>query len=252
MKKSENFLQLNHIAKSYQDLKVLEDVTLRVKRGEFIAIIGKSGCGKTTLLRLIAGLETVTGGSIIQDDVPLQGINRSARVMFQNGRLLPWKKVIDNVGVGLKGEWKDAARKMLRHVGLEEWSDQYPAKLSGGQKQRVALVRALVHQPDLLLLDEPLSALDALTRLDMQDLVESIWEAQRLTAILVTHDVEEAVRLADRVILLEKGRISLDIPIDLIRPRKRFNPKFGRYVEEILAKIIHPNQLADSSIHLTQ
>ncbi|MDD9150348.1 MULTISPECIES: ABC transporter ATP-binding protein [unclassified Sporolactobacillus] len=252
MKKSENFLQLNHIAKSYQDLKVLEDVTLRVKRGEFIAIIGKSGCGKTTLLRLIAGLETATGGSIIQDDVPLQGINRSARVMFQNGRLLPWKKVIDNVGVGLKGEWKDAARKMLRHVGLEEWSDQYPAKLSGGQKQRVALVRALVHQPDLLLLDEPLSALDALTRLDMQDLVESIWEAQRLTAILVTHDVEEAVRLADRVILLEKGRISLDIPIDLIRPRKRFNPKFGRYVEEILAKIIHPNQLADSSIHLTQ
>lgn len=252
MKKSENFLQLNHIAKSYQDLKVLEDVTLRVKRGEFIAIIGKSGCGKTTLLRLIAGLETATGGSIIQDDVSLQGINRSARVMFQNGRLLPWKKVIDNVGVGLKGEWKDAARKMLRHVGLEEWSDQYPAKLSGGQKQRVALVRALVHQPDLLLLDEPLSALDALTRLDMQDLVESIWEAQRLTAILVTHDVEEAVRLADRVILLEKGRISLDIPIDLIRPRKRFNPKFGRYVEEILAKIIHPNQLADSSIHLTQ
>jgi ABC-type nitrate/sulfonate/bicarbonate transport system, ATPase component len=236
------FLKLNGIRKSYANQQVLDGLTFTVNKGEFIAIIGKSGCGKSTLLRLIAGLEKASGGMLLQNGKPLQGINRSARMMFQNGRLLPWEKVIDNVGIGLGGEWKTAAAKALSHVGLAGYADNYPARLSGGQKQRVALARALVHQPQLLLLDEPLSALDALTRLEMQILIESVWKRTGLTSILVTHDVEEAVRLADRVILLENGCVHDVFKIDLPRPRKKSDFRFGVYTEAILGKIMGKKQ----------
>jgi sulfonate transport system ATP-binding protein len=141
--------------------------------------------------------------------------------MFQEARLLPWKSVLDNVGLGLPGDWRPVAQAALAEVGLADRADDWPAILSGGQRQRVALARALVHSPRLLLLDEPLGALDALTRIEMQGLIERLWHEQGFTALLVTHDVAEAVALADRVVLIENGAITLDLPIPLPRPRAR-------------------------------
>lgn len=232
-------LEVKGVRKRYQEQAIIKGMNLTIHEGEFVAIIGKSGCGKSTLLRLIAGLEEVSEGAIIQNQKRLKGINGSARMMFQNGRFLPWKKVLDNIGIGLQGNWKPRAVDALDAVGLSGFADNYPITLSGGQKQRIALARALVHQPDLLLLDEPLGALDALTRLEMQSLIESVWRKHGLTCILVTHDVEEAVRLADRVILLEDGTVKDDIAIKLLRPRAKSSPAFNRYTEQLLNKILN-------------
>lgn len=229
---------LEGVQKSFNDLNVLKGIDLRIKKGEFIAIVGKSGCGKSTLLRLIAGLEKHTKGLIQMNNRPLKSLNKYARIMFQDGRLLPWKSVIDNICIGLPKEKNKKAIEALENVGLSDRMHDYPRKLSGGQKQRVALARALVHDPDLLLLDEPLGALDALTRLEMQDLIESLWEKSKFTAILVTHDVEEAVAIADRVLLIEDGVFKLNQPINLPRPRQRTHPSFSIYVEEILDQIM--------------
>ncbi|WP_456277975.1 ATP-binding cassette domain-containing protein [Bacillus sp. AK128] len=231
------YMKIKDLYKVYDGRSVLEGINLKVNHGEFIAIVGKSGCGKSTLLRLLAGLEKNDGGVIEVNGKPLSSLNKNARIMFQDGRLLPWKKVIDNIGIGLKGHWKDGAIEALRNVGLEDRGNDWPRKLSGGQKQRVALARALVHQPELLLLDEPLGALDALTRIEMQDLIERICIKKKLTSILVTHDVEEAVALADRVIVIEEGTISLNKPINLPRPRQRTHPSFNSIVEEVLNQI---------------
>lgn len=233
-------LELSHIQKSFNDQQVLSDVDLTIRKGEFVVIIGKSGCGKSTLLRLIAGLDQATDGTIVQHAAPLKGINSNARMMFQNDRFLPWKKVIDNIGIGLKGTWKPRAQEALKSVGLGGFEDSYPLTLSGGQKQRIALARALIHQPDLLLLDEPLGALDALTRIEMQNLIESVWKKHQLTCILVTHDVEEAVRLADRVILIGEGKVQDNLPIQLPRPRKRTSASFNQYAETLLYEIMSP------------
>jgi len=176
---------------------------------------------------------------------PLRGLNKDSRMMFQDGRLLPWKRVIDNVSLGLKRDLKDKAVLALEHVGLKERGSDFPSKLSGGQKQRVALARALIHDPALLLLDEPLGALDALTRVEMQDLIESLWLSRNFTAILVTHDVEEAVAIADRVILIENGHVSMNQPIHLPRPRVRTHPSFVAYVEEILGNITNKKKQLD-------
>lgn len=230
-------LELTDIHKEYGQRHVLQGVRLKIERGEFVAIIGKSGCGKSTLLRLIAGLEKPTSGTVRQNQQPLQSINASARLMFQNGRFLPWNKVIDNVGIGLKNNWKVKASQALEAVGLSEFAECYPQQLSGGQKQRVALARALINQPDLLLLDEPLGALDALTRMEMQQLIEDVWQKNNVTCILVTHDVEEAVRLADRVILLEDGRVSHETIISLERPRVRTSSSFNHYTELLLDQL---------------
>lgn len=232
-------LEVKDVRKRYQELAIIKGMNLTIHEGEFVAIIGKSGCGKSTLLRLIAGLEEQSEGAIIQNQKLLKGINGSARMMFQNGRFLPWKKVLDNIGIGLHGNWKPRAVDALDAVGLSGFADNYPITLSGGQKQRIALARALVHQPDLLLLDEPLGALDALTRLEMQSLIESVWKKHGLTCILVTHDVEEAVRLADRVILLEDGTVKDDIAIKLPRPRSQSSAAYHRYTEQLLNKILN-------------
>ncbi|WP_068674959.1 ATP-binding cassette domain-containing protein [Oceanobacillus sp. Castelsardo] len=230
---------IHQVKKKYDDREVLEGLDLQIREGEFVAIVGKSGCGKSTLLRLVAGLEDINGGSINLDGTPLEGLNKQARMMFQDGRLLPWKRVMDNVCLGLPSDEKDRAMQAITQVGLKERIHDYPSKLSGGQKQRVALARALVHDPSLLLLDEPLGALDALTRLEMQRLIESLWLERKFTSILVTHDVEEAVAISDRVILIENGKIALNQPIHLPRPRQRTNPAFSMYVEEILARIMN-------------
>ncbi|WP_251551491.1 ABC transporter ATP-binding protein [Neobacillus muris] len=232
-------LVLQDVKKSYDHLHVLKGINLSLKQGEFISIVGKSGCGKSTLLRMIAGLETPSSGCVIMNGNPIQGLNKEARMMFQDGRLLPWKRILQNIGMGLTGDWKEKAMERLQSVGLEDRAQQFPSSLSGGQKQRVALARALVHEPQLLLLDEPLGALDALTRMEMQQLIESIWQKNRFTTILVTHDVEEAVMLSDRIIVLKDGKVALDQVIDLPRPRNRTNPSFNKHADEILAQIMN-------------
>nr|WP_222610243.1 ATP-binding cassette domain-containing protein [Synechococcus elongatus] len=167
-------IDLLGLTKAYAGRPVLQQLELTIAAGSFVAVIGRSGCGKSTLLRLISGLEQASAGGILIDGQPLKGLNRLARVMFQDGRLLPWKNVINNVGLGLKGNWKPRAEQVLKQVGLLERSQEWTARLSGGQKQRVALAKALITQPKLLLLDEPLGALDALTRVEMQRLIEGL------------------------------------------------------------------------------
>lgn len=230
-------LVLKNVRKDYGTLCVLKGINLTVKRGEFIAIIGKSGCGKSTLLRLMAGLERQCKGSIYMNKEPLEELNKKARIMFQDGRLLPWKTVLANVSIGLSPQERENIIEAIQNVGLEDKSNHWPSQLSGGQKQRVALARALVHNPELLLLDEPLGALDALTRIEMQKLIEGIWKNNGFTSILITHDVEEAVAMADRVVLIENGLIALDEKIKLARPRERTQASFSYYHKKILDKI---------------
>ncbi|HEV7620056.1 MAG TPA: ATP-binding cassette domain-containing protein [Burkholderiaceae bacterium] len=233
------------LSKSYTGRKVLQSVDLEIEAGEFVAVVGRSGCGKSTLLRLIAELESADSGKIMFGqgrDTP------EMRIMFQDSRLLPWKHVLDNVALGLPRA-SAAAANALQQVGLEDRASEWPAVLSGGQRQRVALARALVHDPELLLLDEPLGALDALTRIEMQQLIESLWQERGFTALLVTHDVQEAIALADRVVLIEDGRITLDERIALHRPRARGNPVFAQLEENILARVLkHPPSKPDRSL----
>lgn len=230
-------LQVKQAGKQFSGTHVLRSLDLQVKSGEFVAIVGKSGCGKSTLLRLIAGLERPDEGSVALDGGIVSGVQPDTRVLFQDARLLPWKRVVDNVRVGIRGGERAPALDALRAVGLEEKAGEWPAVLSGGQRQRVALARALVGRPRLLLLDEPLGALDALTRIEMQDLIEALWLEQRFTAILVTHDISEAVALADRVVLIDRGRIALDVPIQLPRPRER-DSGFAHYEKIILDQVM--------------
>ena len=216
-------LTIRGLRKSFGDNQVLRGIDLQIPAGQFVAIVGRSGCGKSTLLRLIAGLETTDAGTI---GFGAETRPQDVRVMFQEPRLLPWAKVLSNVEVGLgrdraSSDAQDRAKKALAEVGLEDKRGPWPAVLSGGQKQRVALARALVSDPRVLAFDEPLGALDALTRISMQRLLERVWRDQAFTAILVTHDVAEAVALADRVLVIEDGRIAHDVKVDIPRPRRR-------------------------------
>ncbi len=230
-------LDIQGVSKRFGTTPVLRDVRLQVAPGEFVAIVGKSGSGKSTLLRLIAGLEPPTGGRLLLDDVEVRGLNSVTRVMFQEARLLPWKTVRENVRLGLNWDHWEGAERALEQVGLADRAEEWPTILSGGQKQRVALARALAAEPRLLLLDEPLGALDALTRLEMQNLVERAWTQRQCTTLLVTHDVEEAVALADRVVVLEEGEIVMDCRVDLPRPRERGGAAFTRLRETVLARL---------------
>ncbi|MGW1441850.1 aliphatic sulfonates ABC transporter ATP-binding protein [Serratia rhizosphaerae] len=236
---------LESIAKRYGNRTVLDNLQLRISAGQFVAVVGRSGCGKSTLLRLLAGLENASSGALLSGTAPLSSVKEDTRLMFQDARLLPWKKVIDNVGLGLRGDWRNAALQALTAVGLAERADEWPAALSGGQKQRVALARALIHRPRLLLLDEPLGALDALTRIDMQGLIENLWQQHGFTVLLVTHDVSEAIALADRVILIEQGRIGLDMAIDLPRPRRKGSARLAELEAQILERVLSPATAAE-------
>ena len=233
-------LRLQALSKSFSGRQVLHGVDLQVAPGEFVAIVGRSGCGKSTLLRLVAQLDGASGGEVIFEQERAQG-EPEIRIMFQDARLQPWKRVLDNVALGLPRSAAPQALQALRQVGLEQRAGEWPAVLSGGQRQRVALARALVHQPQLLLLDEPLGALDALTRIEMQELIESLWQTRGFTALLVTHDVQEAIALADRVLLIEDGRVALDQRIELERPRSRGQARFAQLEQAILARVLrHP------------
>ncbi|MGU3522251.1 aliphatic sulfonates ABC transporter ATP-binding protein [Enterobacteriaceae bacterium C23F] len=231
-------LLLNGIGKRYGMNTVLNELNLHIPAGQFVAIVGRSGGGKSTLLRLLAGLEKPNEGELLAGNGPLSASQQETRMMFQDARLLPWKTVIDNVGLGLKGSWRQSALDALEAVGLDARAGEWPAALSGGQKQRVALARALIHRPGLLLLDEPLGALDALTRLEMQDLIETLWLSQGFTVLLVTHDVSEAVAMADRVLLIEEGKIGLDLTIDLPRPRRKGSARLAELEAEVLNRVM--------------
>lgn len=231
-------LQVRELSKRYGEREVLKQVGLDVRPGEFIAIVGRSGCGKSTLLRLVAGLEKSSAGQVLIDDAAADQARQDTRIMFQDARLLPWLRVLDNVILGLPPSAKDRGREVLAQVGLADRENEWPAKLSGGQRQRVALARALVHRPRLLLLDEPLGALDALTRIEMHRLIEGLWQHHGFTALLVTHDVQEAVALADRVILIEEGRIALDERIELPRPRVHGDARFAALETRILDRVL--------------
>lgn len=235
---------LHGLSKHYGERKVLQSLDLDIEAGEFVAIVGRSGCGKSTLLRLLAGLEAPSAGTIALDGHALQETHEELRFMFQDARLLPWKTVADNVALGLPGsarERRAAALAALADVGLSDRADEWPSRLSGGQRQRVALARALVHKPRVLLLDEPLGALDALTRIEMHALIERLWQAQGFTALLVTHDVSEAIALADRVLLIEDGELALDLAVPLARPRERASARFTALEDELLRRVLqHP------------
>ena len=231
-------LLLNGVTKRYGDNTILNELDLHIPSGQFVAVVGRSGGGKSTLLRLLAGLEKPNAGELLAGATPLAAIQDDTRMMFQDARLLPWKTVIDNVGLGLKVAWRDAALQALASVGLESRAQEWPAALSGGQKQRVALARALIHRPRLLLLDEPLGALDALTRLEMQELIVSLWQEHGFTVLLVTHDVSEAVAMADRVLLIEEKKIGLDLSVDIPRPRRTGSAKLAELEAEVLDRVM--------------
>ncbi len=235
------------LSKAFGTRRVLSALDLDIPEGQFVAIVGRSGCGKSTLLRLLAGLDagdrgTLRYGRATNGAVPREKI----RLMFQEPRLLPWATVEANVEVGLGGkagtiEARSRAVETLAAVGLRDRADAWPSVLSGGQKQRVALARALVSKPRLLALDEPLGALDALTRIEMQALIEAVWREQGFTAVLVTHDVAEALTLADRVVMIEDGAITLDIEVSLPRPRRRGSVALATLEERILNRVLRAN-----------
>jgi len=234
-------LSVRGLRKSFGDNEVLRGIDLHIPAGQFVAIVGRSGCGKSTLLRLIAGLEKIDAGSISFGDAKVQP--EDVRVMFQEPRLLPWARVLANVEVGLgrdrsSGDAHARAEKALAEVGLTDKRDQWPSVLSGGQKQRVALARALVSRPRVLAFDEPLGALDALTRISMQRLLQRVWRDQGFTAILVTHDVAEAVALADRVLVIDEGRIAHDVTVNLARPRERGSAELAGLEGSILSHLL--------------
>lgn len=229
-------IRIDGVSKSFGERQVLSDISLTIAPGEFVAVVGKSGCGKSTLLRLVAGLETATAGAVT--------VSGDARMMFQDARLLPWKRVGENVALGLEREISQkSVTDALAQVGLSDRVRDYPAVLSGGQKQRVALARALASAPPLLLLDEPLGALDALNRAEMQTLLSDLWRERGFTALLVTHDIEEAVLLADRVILLESGHVAYTATVNEPRPRRRGNAEIAALTDELLARILQPETM---------
>ncbi|MFJ9903714.1 ABC transporter ATP-binding protein [Streptomyces sp. NPDC101152] len=218
------------LTRSFDGRAVIDDLRLDVRPGEFVALLGRSGCGKSTLLRILAGLDRDIQGTVL--------VPRRKAVAFQAPRLMPWKKVWRNVLLGLPDKPRRAvADRALEEVGLGHRSDAWPKTLSGGEAQRASLARALVREPDLLLLDEPFGALDALTRITAQRLVGELWRRRGCAVLLVTHDVEEAVLLADRVLVMDDGVIAHEQPIDLARPRDIAAPRFAELRAGLLERL---------------
>lgn len=224
-------VRLSNLGRDFYGKPVLDEIDLTIRSGEFVALLGASGSGKTTLLRILAGLDSPDRGEVLAP--------RSRTVVFQEPRLVQSSRVWRNVVVGLNGEaaGRDRAVQALGEVGLDHRADAWPATLSGGEAQRAALARAIVREPQLLLLDEPFAALDALTRLKMQRLIGDLCVRHGPATLFVTHDVEEALLLADRVLVLNKGRISLDRPVTLPRPRKAGGPAFDVLRSRLLAEL---------------
>ncbi len=237
-------LNVERVGKTYPNgVRALDGVNIEVGPGEVVAVVGGSGCGKSTLLRAISGLDTASQGRIVLDGVEIKSPQEKIGIIFQEPRLLPWLTVSQNVGFGLehrpRAERRERVAKALARVGLSDKANMWPRELSGGQAQRVAIARALVPRPEVLLLDEPFSALDAFTRTDLQDHLLDLWSEDRPTLILVTHDVEEAIVLADRILVMKPrpGRIYEEIIADLPRPRDRQSAAFDFTKRRVLAAL---------------
>ncbi|WP_239488281.1 ABC transporter ATP-binding protein [Streptomyces durocortorensis] len=227
---SETAVRVEGLTRSFDGRAVIDDLDLTLKTGEFTVLLGRSGCGKSTLLRVLAGLDREISGTVL--------VPRRRAVAFQAPRLMPWKRVWRNVLLGLPGKPERAvAEQALAEVGLAERAGAWPKTLSGGEAQRASLARALVREPDLLLLDEPFGALDALTRIKAQQLVAELWQRRGCAVLLVTHDVDEALLLADRVLVMRDGRIAYDTPVALDRPREVGSPGFTGLRSRLLAEL---------------
>jgi len=237
-------LVLETVSKTYPNgVQALARFSAEIGEGEIVAIIGGSGCGKSTLLRAIAGLDRATAGHVTLDDDTIAAPHPKIGIIFQEPRLLPWLSVADNIAFGLSelpaGPRRERVTHALERVGLADKAQAWPRELSGGQAQRVAIARALVPQPEVLLLDEPFSALDAFTRRDLQDHLLDLWADSRPTLVLVTHDVDEAVALADRVLVMRPrpGRLFAEIIINLARPRDRHSPLFDNFKRRVMTAL---------------
>jgi sulfonate transport system ATP-binding protein len=227
---SDAAVSIRGLTRAFGGPNILDNLDLDLEAGSFTVLLGRSGSGKSTLLRTLAGLDAAPAGTV--------SVPRERAVVFQEPRLLPWKRVWRNVALGLRTPNPRAkAGAALAETGLDQRLDAWPLTLSGGEAQRVALARALVRRPKLMLLDEPFAALDALTRLRMQALVAKLWRQHDLTVLLVTHDVDEALLLGDRALVLIDGQIGADIPIPLDRPRHHGDPDFIRLRQELLATL---------------
>lgn len=241
--------EINGVSKifdGHSPVVTLQDIRLTIEDGEFLCILGPSGCGKSTLLEILAGLQHASSGEVLFGGKPLKGPGKERGVVFQDPSLYPWRTVFQNVELGLeirgasKAERKEAVQKYLNMVGLRGFENKYPHHLSGGMRQRAGLARAFANTPEVLLMDEPFGAVDHLTRLQLQDDLLSIWETEKKTVVFITHDVSEAVYLADRVVLLSPrpGRISSIFPVRQKRPRKRDDLELLKIQNDIYA-VIH-------------
>lgn len=243
-------IRISGLTKRFGDVTALEGVDLEVAENEFVSVVGASGCGKSTLLSLIAGLEDPTEGTIDVSGAAVVGPGRDRGMVFQQATLMPWLTVRGNIEFALRGETglsaaarTDRAREFISLVGLDGFEQAHPAQLSGGMQQRVALARSLSYGPDVLLMDEPFGALDALTRRTMQELLLEVWERHKLTVVLVTHDIDEAVLTSDRVVVMSPrpGRVREEIAVPIARPRHRADaeaPEFRTRAAQIL-RLIH-------------
>lgn len=244
---SREILKIEHVERTYSDgdtlVRALSDINLTVEQGELVSIIGTSGCGKTTLLRLIAGLDRPQGGLLSLYDAEIKGPDPRRGYVFQQGGLFPWLTVEQNIGAGLKarGVWKENRERIPEYIsmtGLQGFEKSFPYQISGGMAQRVAIARALINDPEILLLDEPMGALDSFTRAALQDKIIEIREQMGITMILVTHDVDEAIYLSDRIIVMtpRPGRISDIIDVPMRHPRERNSGDFVRIRKKLLEK----------------
>ncbi|AGT10967.1 ABC transporter ATP-binding protein [Paracoccus aminophilus] len=223
-------VETRDLSRAFHGRAILSGINLQIPRGEFVALLGRSGSGKSTFLKALAELDhDVTGAGVL-------AVPQNKSVVFQDARLLPWRNVLQNVTLGLRGA-EAAGRRMLAEVGLAGREGSWPVELSGGEQQRVALARSLVRQPELLLADEPFGALDALTRLKMHDLLRELCARHRPAVLLVTHDVDEAISLSDRILVLDEGRFVEDLRNDLPSPRTPDNLRFGQLRRHLLAKL---------------
>jgi sulfonate transport system ATP-binding protein len=237
-------LKIAHVGKTYANhVRALDGVSLDIAPGEVVAVVGGSGCGKSTLLRLVSGLDNPTQGNVALDGDAIVSPHEKIGIVFQEPRLLPWLTVAGNVGFGLahlpKAERNERVARQLDRVGLADKANVWPRELSGGQAQRVAIARALVMRPEVLLMDEPFSALDAFTRVDLQDHLLDLWADTRPTLLIVTHDVDEAIVLADRVIVMRPapGRLFAEIEVDLPRPRDRQSAAYDFAKRRVMAAL---------------
>lgn len=231
-------VQIDHLNKYFEDVHALEDISLSVEEGEFLSVIGVSGCGKSTLIRIIGGLETASSGTVLVNRQAVLKPTRKIGFVFQDHRLLPWLTVTENIRLALNKDeknQKETVEKYLTLVGLEKFADAYPKQLSGGMAQRVAIARSLANRPDILLLDEPFGALDAMTRISMQLELQKIWKAQKTTMILITHDIDEAVYLGQRVVVMSPrpGKIKKIVPVSNICHYDRIGTDFAITKEHI-------------------